>query len=76
MAFDPNHSFTDFPILAPSSELHCRTRYWRSSASSGIPNQATLINTVPRLDTQTGPRIENIVPTADRLFSHAKDYQR
>ena len=55
MVFDPNRSFSDLPTLPPASEPHCRTRYWRSSASWSIPNTATLINAVPRLETQAGP---------------------
>ena len=52
--FDPNRSFSDLPALPPASKPHCRTRDWRSSASWNIPNTATLINAVPRLETQAG----------------------
>lgn len=76
MAFDPNRSFDDLPALPPASEPYCHTRDCRSSASWRIPNNATLINAAPRLETQAGPKIGNIVTPADRLFRHAKDSQR
>jgi Fic family protein len=42
-------------------------------AAERIPNQGTLIHTMPLLEAQASSEIENIVTTSDRLFQYQDD---
>jgi Fic family protein len=44
-------------------------------AANLIPNQAMLINTLPKLEARASSEIENIVTTEDKLFQHSENLE-
>jgi len=80
--FQPDRPFNDLPPLPPGSNVETRAILKacieaRAAlaemrvAGALIPNQEVLLNSVPLLEAQASSAIENIVPTADRLFQFA-----
>ncbi|MEI8022139.1 MAG: Fic family protein [Schlesneria sp.] len=76
--------YNGLPLLPPSIDLETKTILKRciparaalaelKQAAERIPNQGTLINTMPLLEAQASSEIENIVTTTDRLFQYRHD---
>lgn len=79
-SWNPNRPYDDLPLLPPAIELETKSVLKQcitaraalaelKQAAKLLPNQAVLINTLPLLEAQASSEIENIVTTADRLFS-------
>lgn len=79
--FSANRSYDELPDLPPAGDIETK-RVLKActearvaleglrQAGRIIPNQSTLINTIPLLEAQASSEIENIVTTADELFRH------
>jgi Fic family protein len=76
----PDRPYDGLPLLPPKVELETKAVLKQcisaraalaelKRAAELIPNQGVLINTLPLLEAQASSEIENIVTTADRLFS-------
>lgn len=78
----PERPYNDLPLLPPPLErietravlkacIAARAALGElKQAAELIPNQAMLINTLPRLEARASSEIENIVTTTDALFRH------
>jgi len=79
---DPNRPNNSLPDLPPKAELETRAVLKKcinagtalmelKKSAEMLPNETTLINTLPLLEAQASSEIENIVTTTDRLFQAA-----
>jgi Fic family protein len=84
VAWRADAPYNDLPLLPPPIDLETKTILKRciparaalaelKQAAERIPNQGTLINTMPLLEAQASSEIENIVTTTDRLFQYRHD---
>lgn len=75
----PESPYNALPLLPPNADLETKAILKQciparaalaelKQAAELIPNQGTLINTLPILEAQASSEIENIVTTVDRLF--------
>ena len=82
-SFDPAKAYNSLPPLPPKADLDnpkvlkacipaSRALAELKQAGGLLPNQDVLINTIPLLEARASSEIENIVTTADRLFSFAQ----
>ena len=82
--FDPEKPYNDLPRLPPAADIETRDILRAciearaavaelKQAGHLLPNQASLINTLPILEARASSEIENIVTTTDRLFQYAQD---
>ena len=82
MAYRPNESYNDLPLLPPGCDLESVPVMRRCIAASRalaelkgagnlIPNQSMLINAIPLQEAKLSSEIENIVTTQDELFRAA-----
>lgn len=79
----PDKPYNDLPYLPPTTELETKAVLKRCIAARSalaelkqaaelIPNQATLIHSLPLLEAQASSEIENIITTTDNLFRHSQ----
>ncbi len=84
VAWRADSPFNDLPLLPPNTDLETKAILKQciparaalaelKQAAERIPNQGTLINTMPLLEAQASSEIENIVTTSDRLFQYRHD---
>jgi Fic family protein len=77
--WDPRSPYNALPLLPPAVDLETKAVLKQcitaraalaglKQAAELIPNQGTLINTLPVLEAQASSEIENIVTTVDKLF--------
>ena len=82
-SFDPAKAYNSLPPLPPKADLDnpkvlkacipaSRALAELKQAGGLLPSQDVLINTIPLLEARASSEIENIVTTADRLFSFAQ----
>jgi Fic family protein len=80
MTWDPAKPYNALPLLPPAVELETRAVLKATIAARdalarfdararSLPNPTILINAIPLLEAQASSEIENIVTTADELFS-------
>src|SRR5665811_1840987 len=86
MTWSPDAPYNALPELPPDVELETRAVLKATieardllarldASAQALPNASVLINAIPLLEAQASSEIENIVTTADELFSaaHAED---
>ncbi len=82
--WNPSRPYDDLPALPPDGDIETRSilrQCIRSRAAGAelkqaanlIPNQETLISTLPVLEARASSEIENVVTTEDELFRHIRD---
>ena len=82
MAYRPDESYNDLPLLPPGYDLESvpvmrqciaasRALAELKGAGNLIPNQSILINAIPLQEAKLSSEIENIVTTQDELFRAA-----
>lgn len=80
--WQPDRPYNTMPLLPPAIEVETRTVLRAcitaraalaelKQAAELIPNQAMLVNILPRLEARASSEIENIVTTTDELFRYA-----